>query len=185
MNSRLLVVVSFVVSLAIYFGYVSPTWSGSIAETKAAIAADDKALTAAADFATHQKDLIDARAAMSPEDLKRLTTMFPDSVNNIGLILDLNALAARSGVSITAIEMTNPASSATDNQGVVPSDIVTPEQSLDFTLTAVGSYSAFKTFLAGIEKSERLIDIRDLNIKGSDTGVYTYLLKLRVYWLRS
>ena len=38
--------------------------------------------------------------------------------------------------------------------------------------------------MAGIEKSLRLLDVQDLVVKGSDTGVYTYQMHIRFYWLR-
>ena len=55
--------------------------------------------------------------------------------------------------------------------------------SVDLSLSAVGTYTSFKTFLGSMEKSERLIDVKDIVIRGSDTGVYTYQMRARIYWL--
>ena len=52
------------------------------------------------------------------------------------------------------------------------------------TLSAVGTYPSLKSFLAGVERSARLLDVQSLSVKGSETGVYTYEIKLRLYWLR-
>jgi hypothetical protein len=41
-----------------------------------------------------------------------------------------------------------------------------------------------QTFLTGIEKSARLLDVQDILVTGSDTGVYTYQMTMRLYWLR-
>jgi len=62
--------------------------------------------------------------------------------------------------------------------------VTNPVGSADMQVSAVGTYAALKTFLGSVEKSQRLLDVQDLSIKGSDTGVYGYDMKLRFYWLR-
>jgi hypothetical protein len=108
----------------------------------------------------------------------------PDSVDNVGLILDLNALAARSGLSLSNIDVTKNAAASSDASGALPVARVNPTGSIDLSLSAVGTYAALQTFLVGIEKSIRLIDVQDIVVKGSDTGLYTFQMKLRIYWLR-
>ena len=99
----------------------------------------------------------------------------------MGLILDLNALAARSGISISNIDiLTSPAESAKTSLPSGASLI----GSVDLSLSAVGTYPSLKSFLAGVERSARLLDVQSLSVKGSETGVYTYEIKLRLYWLR-
>ena len=55
---------------------------------------------------------------------------------------------------------------------------------IDLTLAATGTYEDLNTFLAGVELSARLLDMRELSVAGSDTGVYDYTMTLRLYWLR-
>ncbi len=189
MNSRILPSLALILVLGILFGYIGPTWSGSIANTKAAIALDDQALAAASEYASQQNTLASARSAIDPANLARLETFLPDSVDNVGLILDLNALAARSGISLVNVDViVNDAAAAsnadTTGQGAVPVDTQNPVGSVNLLLSAVGTFNALQTFLNGVERSARLLDVQDLVVKGSDTGVYTYQLTLRLYWLR-
>ena len=187
MNSRILPALALLIAIGIFFIYVNPTWSGSIATTQAAIAADDQALAAATEYASQQNQLAAARDAIDPTALTRLTTFLPDSVDNVGLILDLNALAAESGLSLSSIDVTaNAAPTGSVNSGTVsalPAPTASSVGSVDLSLSAVGTYTALKTFLSGVEKSERLLDVQDIVIKGSDTGVYTYQMRVRIYWL--
>lgn len=184
MNNRIPPLIALAVAVGIFFAYVSPTWSGAIAATKSAIASDDKALSAASEYAAQQNELADARNNIDTTDLARLTTLLPDSVDNVVLILDLNALAARSGLLLSNIDvMKNDAKSA-NSAGALPATGVSPVGSIDLSLSAVGTYNAFRAFLTGVEKSARLLDIRDLVVKGSDTGSYVYKMTLRIYWLR-
>ena len=106
-------------------------------------------------------------------------------MDNVGLILDLNALAARSGLLLSNIDvMKNDTGSSNNATGALSAIGVSPVSSIDLSLSAVGSYTAFREFLTGVERSARLLDVLDITVKGSETGVYTYKMKLRLYWLR-
>lgn len=187
MNSRILPMLAFIVGLAIFFAYVNPTWTGSIAEARQKIAAADQALVAAKRYTAQQNLLAAARDSIDEADLAALSTLLPNSVDNVGLILDLNALAARSGMSISNIDVVTGATGASAqnaNTGALPTAGLTPVNSVDLALTAVGTFGALQTFMAGIERSARLLDIHDLVVRGSETGVYTYQMNMRLYWLR-
>lgn len=186
MNSRILPMLALILSLGIFFAYINPTWSGSIARAKSAIAANNEALAAAKQYSAQQNELAQARDAISPASLTALTTLLPDSVDNVGLILDLNALSARSGLSVANIDviMSSPGNAASVSAGALPTTSLNPVGSVDLSLSAVGTFAALQTFLTGVERSARILDIRDLVVKGSDTGVYQYQMTLRLYWLR-
>lgn len=185
MNSRILPLVALLASIGIFFGYVNPVWSGSIAAAKAGIASDNAALVAAAQYAAHENELATARSAISQENLDRLAIFLPDSVDNVRLILDLNALAARSEVSLANIDVAK--SAANTANAPVPGGLSVANASVvgsaDLSLSIVGTYEAFQTFLNGLEMSGRLLDVRDIAVSGSDTGIYSYKMSLRLYWL--
>lgn len=183
MNNNLFPTLALILAAGIFFMYILPTWNGVIAATKEAIRADDKALAAAITYATQQNQLAEARNAIDPADLSRLTKFLPSSVDNVGLILDLNALAARSGLALSNIDvLADPVTAKTGGAGA--STAADPVGSVSLTLSAVGTYSALQAFLRGVELSQRLLDVKELAVKGSDTGVYTYQMKLALYWLR-
>ena len=186
MNSRILPAAALILAVGMFFVYVNPTWNGAIADAKAAIALDDQALAAASEYTSQQNALAAARSAIDPTDLARLSAFLPDSVDNVGLILDLNALAARSGLSLANVDVvSNDASSAkTGTSGALPAQAQNPIGSVNLSLTAVGTFASLQAFLSGVERSARLLDVQDLVVRGSDTGVYTYQLILKLYWLR-
>ena len=189
MNSRALPPFAILISIGIVFAYVMPLWSGSIAQTRDAIANDDQALAAAAAYTLQQNKLATEKNAISRADLKRLETFLPSSVDNVGLILDLNALAARSSLSLSNIDVANKASENSPNGGTPVGGAVNtaasnPVGSVDLTLSAVGTYSALQNFLTGVERSGRLLDVHDLSVKGSNNGTYVYQMTVSLYWLR-
>lgn len=195
MNSRALPLLALIISAIIFFGYVSPTWRGPIKETKATIASNDAALSAASAYAAQQHQLAEERSALRPADLDRVTVFLPDSVDNVRVILDLDALAAKSGLLLTNINVaessgTNTATAGGSTapaqggaSGTASRGPANPVSSIDLTLSASGTYSALQTFLKGIERSGRLLDVRELSVKGSNTGAYGYQMTVRLYWL--
>ena len=182
--NRLLTFVALAAALGIFFGYINPTWTGPIAEAKKAIQADNDALAAAGEFTAKQNELASARNAIDPGNLSRLESFLPDSVANVGLILDLNALAARSGISLSSIDVAQSAASGSGNNTALPAAGDSPVGSIDLQLSAIGTYASLHAFLEGVERSVRLLDLTELTVKGSDTGVYTYTMSMRLYWLR-
>jgi hypothetical protein len=185
MNSRVLPLIALAAAIGIFFAYVNPTWSGPVAAARDAIALDDSALAAAKEYAARQNELSAERANIDPESLERIMTLLPDSVDNVGLILDVNALAARSGISLSNIDVATADGGAKSGaQGALPIATANPIGSINLSLTALGTFAAFQTFMDGIERSARLLDVQDIVVKGSDTGVYTYQVTLRLYWLR-
>jgi len=183
MSSRIPPILALLVAIGIFFGYVNPTWTGEIAATKIAIENYDLALASASEYSAQQNELASARNAIDQSNLTRLSTLLPDSVDNVELILDLNALAARSGLSLSNVDVRS-APEQPKNTGIVPVSKGDPVSSVDLSLTAVGTYPALQAFLTGVEKSARLLDIREIFVKGSDTGVYNYQMTVRLYWLR-
>jgi len=89
---RLLPLIAIVFAIALFFLYIRPTYSGPVQETRQKIASYDAALVAADRFSEKQAELTQARAQISEESLARLNDFLPDGVDNVQLILDLDAL---------------------------------------------------------------------------------------------
>lgn len=170
-------------ALALFFWHVQPEFNGTIAGLRAKIAGYDKALDAAKQFKEKQDTLKNQQSAISQEDQMRIAKFLPDGVDNVQLIVDLNALASRSGVRLSNFNVERKEEESLD-AGRLASEEVTPTQSLDITVRGVATYSSFRTFLDGVERSLRPMDLMALSLADSETGVYSYDMTFRIYWLR-
>ena len=187
MTSRVFPALALMLAVGIFFAYVNPTWTGPVKETKASIEGNNKALPAADEYVAKENELASARNNIDPANLARLEVFLPDSVDNVGLILDVNALAARSGLSLSNIDVARSdlgAPREASSAGALPIARENPVGSIDLSLSAIGTYTALQSFLVGLEKSARLLDVRAILVKGSNTGVYNYQMTVRLYWLR-
>ena len=180
--SRIIPTVLALAAIGLFFGYINPTYSRDINTLRAEIRSYDDALTAADVFTEKEKEIVKQRANIPPAGLARVEAFLPDGVDNVQLILDLNALAERSGLTLSDFDITE--GEAEDGGGALMLETDGPVESLELSVAATGNYASFKTFLKGAEWSLRPLDLVELDIEDSETGVYTYQIKFRIYWLR-
>ncbi|KND49157.1 MAG: putative pilO [Parcubacteria bacterium C7867-008] len=186
MITRLLPFVALLVAGALIFGYIVPTYKGTITATQGRIQSYENALAAAKRFSQKEADLAQQRAAIDPQQLARLENFLPDGVNNVQLILDMDGLAARSGMTLSNFNIdtssvTNGSAPLNPNALVLESG--DPVDSIELSVEATGTYSEFRTFLDGIERSLRPLDIVNIEVSSGANGVYRYVLTMRIYWL--
>ncbi len=181
MMSRILPILFVLIAIGLFFGYVNPTYTGDVAVIRAEIAGYDGALDAAKKFAEKKDELKRERNSIPQEGLDRIEAFLPDGVDNVQLILDLNSLASRSGITLSNFDMGVPEENTGDRLSLASEGAT---ESLNLSVSATGSYAALKTFLKGAEWSLRPMDLIDLSLGESKTGVYTYDMTFRIYWLR-
>lgn len=186
MTGRILPILAIVIAVGIFVGYVRPVYGTDVAALRSEIGSYDNALSAAGAYSAKQNDLTAKRNAIPGDKLSRLASFLPDGVDNVRLILDLDALAARSGTRLSNFDV-NTGSAAqplkTAAGSAIPLATKGPVDSLDLSMTLVGTYDSFITFLSGVQQSLRLLDVTELSVKDSTTGVYTFDVTLRIYWL--
>jgi hypothetical protein len=186
---RLLPILLILIAIGLFFGYTQPTYTGSIAQLSAQVKSYDSALAAANAFKAKEAELETEQQAVSPTDRARLESFLPDGVDNVQLILDLNALATRSGIKLSDFttdmpDTTQTAPAPTTSGNGIALTTGGPTDSLNVSVTGIGSYKSFRTFLAGIESSLRPLDLESLSVSDSDSGVYSYNMRFRIYWLK-
>lgn len=180
---RLFPLLILIAALGLFFGYAQPAFTNNIATLRAKIASYDNALAAAETFRVNQAELLRQQQEVPEEARARIARFLPDGVDNVQLIVDLNALANRSGIRLSDFDVEQPDDEETNNSdGNIAAQ--GPVDSLDITVSGIGTYAAFRTFLEGVEYALRPMDLIDLSIVDSETGVYTYDMTFRIYWLR-
>lgn len=190
---RIALPVIFIIgSIAGFIFFVNPTFQ------KAKI--DNIRLTRIEDAlkkANQLKDLRDKlglkRNSIPEGDLVRIARMVPDSVENIGLIIELNNIAKSKGM-----EVLNPAigpsvgagSPSTANASVNTGIDIGPDGnkygSLTMSFSVSTTYEKFLGFMQELEKSLRLVDVKEVAFSAPDakTGKSLYNITIDTYWLK-
>jgi Tfp pilus assembly protein PilO len=162
--------------------YTDPQYQ-SLKALQAQAAEYDDALGKAQDLRKIRDDLLSKRNTFKPDSLVRLEHALPDNVDNIRLIIDINNVAARHGLSLASITVGTVSNSSTARSplAVGSSGDAVGSVSVGFAVTA--SYDDFLAFLHDLEHSLRIVDVEDISFTASDRGLMSYTVTIRTYWL--
>lgn len=207
--NKILPILIIVACIGVFFAYISPTYTTSISAIQQKITSYDRALAAADAFTQRENELLAQKNQIPSDQLDRLQTFLPDNVDNVQLILDLSALAARTNVVLSGFSISQPSTDSADSSnasaaGGVPASPAAAgsagpstdsglgaalsssnlTDSIDLTVTVNGTYQAFRDFLAASEQSLRQLDVTNLSVAtaGEKTGD-TFTVTFRLYWL--
>jgi Tfp pilus assembly protein PilO len=176
-------------AFGIFFFYTEPAYS-SVQGLAAQGAQYDQALAKATQLQALKQSLLARYNSFDPNALNRLSTMLPDQVDNIRLILDLDNLAGRYGMALQNVNISTPGSTQSDNVVGSIAGGTQPYDALTIQFTTDGTYEQFAQFLTALQSSLRLVDLLNLTIGSSAAGgsnqrdpVFTYTMTVQTYWL--
>lgn len=143
-------------------------------------------LDTAKKLADSRESLITTYRSISKDDLDNLKVLLPDSVNNIRLIIQIDALAKKNGLSVLrSIDY----QTTQDKKDTVDS-MRTPYGEFVISFQTSGQYKNFLTFLSDLEQNLRLVDVTavafdvpDVNATAAAVGP-AYKVTLKTYWLK-
>ncbi|HZS42635.1 MAG TPA: type 4a pilus biogenesis protein PilO [Candidatus Paceibacterota bacterium] len=127
-----------------------------------------------------RNNLVAKYNAFDKASIDRLQKLLPDSVDNIRLILDMNGIAAKYGMSLKNIKI-----SQLQTINSTPGTGANPVGSIQLSFSVISPYENLQPFLKDLESSLRLVDVTNLSFTPNDqTGTYAYNVTLQTYWLK-
>lgn len=220
MMNYIMPIILILASGGMFFGYINPTYTAVTGSSNI----EEKSIT---ELQSEEKDYTDALVKtagierirtglaakfdkIDPEDQKKIEKMLPDHIDSVRLIIDINNIGAKYGMSLnnilltasgvvpaaTSKPVTSSAAPAPDETlSVGPDGSVYNSIKLGFTIT--GSYGNFIQFLKELEESLRVVDVTSLSFgvnknvtvtsgqSGSGASdMYTYNMTIRTYYLK-
>ncbi len=193
MNQRLVIILELLVAFGLFFWYVQPTYMVNIKTLQATIASQKVTSTTIGKYSQQEKLLEQKQKDISSSNISRLSKMLPEKNNTAHFLLNINALALRSGFVISKFNIESSAGGA--QNGAMGAKQKSYETFV-LGISGKGNYGSFRQFLDGLERSLRLVDVTSLsiraNVQAETTGTkkqkispYNYLLKLQIYRLPS
>jgi Tfp pilus assembly protein PilO len=177
---NIIATILLVSSIAIFFGYINSEYA-HIGDQRAQAAQYDLALNNATELRTERDNLLKKYNNFNPADVARITSLLPDGVDNVKLVLDINDVASRYGMNIKDIKIDQSDDSQSSSQ-FGPSN--TPYGSLALSFTITSSYENFLLFLQDLEKNLRLVDLTGLSFTANKDSTYDFNVTLQTYWLK-
>ncbi|MCR4310980.1 MAG: hypothetical protein NUV54_00190 [Candidatus Taylorbacteria bacterium] len=213
--NNLLPVILLLSSIGLFFGYINPAYTGdtgsvdtagkSIKELKLEDADYTDALTKTAEIERVRSGLSEKLNSISPSNLEKIEKFLPDHIDAVRLIIDINNLAQKYGMSLTNLVLTASGEVPTTKKVVTPGAPIGPDtrpySSIKLGYTVTGTYDNFVQFLKELEESLRVVDIMSLSFstdkskipllgQGPDlspvnaSDAFTYTMTIRTYFLK-
>lgn len=187
-------IILFVASMGIFFGVTNPIYK-TTKDLKAEVATYEDALTNSKQLEERRDELVAKYNEFAPEDVERLRKLLPDNVDNIRLILEIDYIASRYGMSITNVIFdVDSNKNTTSAEGVVAEGGVNLSATsrdigdFDLSFTTQASYDNFQKFLADLETDLRIVDVQGITFDSTASeskDFYKYNIKIKTYWLKN
>ena len=191
MSKVVLTAVYLALAIGVFYGVTN-----GLLTTISDLRAEKAELVAALDQAQALREVADnlrvAYYSFTAAERERLNRMIPDNVDNVKLIIDINNIATRYGMTIndakietgaTPTSVTEEAADASIQLIDNPSGAIS-QGTVDISFSVTGSYDVFRQFLNDLGSSLRLVDVRSLSFKSAAEDTYQYSVKLSTYWLK-
>lgn len=173
-------IIFIVAAVAGFFMYTNPKYQelkAKMTDYQKIIEANNKATTLRA---VRQK-LNDDRNRIPEADIDKLAKMLPDSVENVGLIIDMDNIASKYGMRIRNTKI-GDVSGSRGGTSAGPDARKNGAITLSFSVTS--SYENFLIFLRDLESSVRILDVTALTFTSGKDGRYDFNITLQTYWLK-
>lgn len=149
-------------------------------------------LVTAQKLKSSREDLIARYNSISKADLDNLKTLLPDSVDNIRLIIQLDSLATKNGLSSLRNVQYDTSKSDQSPKADLPTaqGVQKPYGQFTISFQTTGPYKNFLSFVSDLEQNLRLVDISNVDFAqggASDRGLVDslrYTVTLNTYWLK-
>lgn len=173
-----------IASVAVFVVIIRPKYQ-ALQSVRQSVAQSSTNLETASKVAESREALIATYNSISKSDLDNLKTLMPDSVNNIRLIIQINSLGTKNGLSL----LRNVDYQTDDQTTATPDTTKRPYGEFTISFQTTGQYQNFLTFLTDLESNLRLVDVTKVEfapVEGAQAiaGSLSYRITLKTYWLK-
>ncbi|OGF61944.1 hypothetical protein A2926_00490 [Candidatus Giovannonibacteria bacterium RIFCSPLOWO2_01_FULL_44_40] len=118
--------------------------------------------------------------------LDRLNNFLPQKPDSGSVLVMLENLTRDRGMRLRRVEFAKTEPQPQTTPGQTAAKIVRPEETkfsaISYAFTVSASYEAFRSFVAALEKSLRVVDVTDISFSGGQSNLFEFTLKARSYY---
>ncbi len=178
-------IIFIIVSIILFFTLTDPVYK-EVKSLRVKYAQYQDVLDKSAELLKQRKSLQDKYTSFAEEDVSRLKKLLPDTVDNVRLIIDIDEIAKRYGLTIKNVRL-DDTRSKTGTTKDATATITAGEGKygtipMGFSVSA--DYNTFLSFLEDLESSLRIVDVTNISLTPSTTGAYSFDVSLKTYWLK-
>lgn len=174
-------IILLILSVALFYTFTSPQYD-KVKALSVTAGEYRTVLSNISEIAEHRDDLIDSYEAIPRAEIERLGKVLPGNVDTVQLALDLDTIAARYGISVKNVRI-DTTSANSGNLPVLP-EYGKPYEKTVVSFSFISNYANFRKFLLDLEKSLRLMNVREVSFQAADSGLYEHQVSIETYWLK-
>lgn len=182
MRRLILPLLLFGAAVGLFVVYIDPTYQESKALAMQ-VASYDEALSKSQELRKLRDSLLSRRNTFDEQDIQKLQQVLPDNVDNIRLIIDINAIATRHGLSLKNVLLGEISDSATARSPLAVGTSASSIGSVTLEFTLAASYDDLLALMEDLEHSLRVLDVEHIKFAANETGINDYTITIRTYWL--
>lgn len=132
------------------------------------------------------KSLVEKYNNLSESERTGVDKLLPDRIDNVQLVIDINSIASKYGMTIKNIKIgTEGDVQTTRTAGRTTTKRATTalNKAADISFTVTGSYNQLRNFLTDLGRSLRLVDVTGLSFTAGDSDLYQFNVEVKTYWL--
>ncbi len=173
------------VSVALFFIFTDPAYK-EVKTLREKNAQYQDVLDKSDELLRQRKTLQDKYNSFSEADVLKLKKLLPDTVDNVRLIIDIDEIAKRYGLTIKNVRLDE--SKASKGGAKDATATITAGESrfgvipMGFSVSA--DYNTFLSFLEDLEGSLRIVDVTNISLKPGANNIYSFDVSLKTYWLK-
>lgn len=178
-------IIFIIVSVVLFFTVTDPVYK-EVKDLKVKYAQYQDVLDKSTELLKQRKALQDKYSSFAEGDVERLKKLLPDTVDNVRLIIDIDEIAKRYGLTIKNVRLDD---SKVDKSGAKNSlNTITAGEAkygtipMGFAVSA--DYNTFLSFLEDLEGSLRIVDVTNIGLKPGANNIYSFDVSLKTYWLK-
>jgi Tfp pilus assembly protein PilO len=174
--------------------YIKPQLA-SVNAKRAELSTYNSALKKAEELREARDKLLETYNNLDASKVERVKRMVPEGIDNVKLAIEIDSLASRMGLGLKGIDIKDPSGGSSVLKrapvSITNTDPQSPYGTATITFTVVGSYAKFNEFLANLETSLRLIDVKGISFTAprstiaKDKDLFEFQVTVDTYWLRN
>lgn len=179
-NSPVIQLFLVILAGAIVILYVRPTIT-TIRATQDKIGVYQNELTRVAGVNSQITQYKNNINSLSLDDVQALERYLPNTIDELSVMRDLEAIAAETGVTLTSLAYEGQTAVATDENGIQLAAPTLP--SATFKIGATMSYDTMKIFLAALESNNYPLVVEKLDVSPDEEGTLGLAASIITYAL--
>jgi Tfp pilus assembly protein PilO len=200
MTKALAPIIFLALAVGLFFSYIRPAYDvlGAFQEQESRV---NEALVKSNELKNRTTELVAKYADFEQQGstLTKIQTTLPDSIDAVRLVINIDALAQKQGVTVTSFELPRIDRNVPESVPVVegvPEQVIDPVADATLRVVANGNYANLKAFMQSLEKSLTILDITELSLApyipvaqtnvpvNKANGMLQASILLKTYWLR-